>query len=122
MKELERVWNMVEAEIAKRGLNERTILALADAADGFKVRNAIYRASAEISDEVASKDLRSLVQEGLLVPKGERRGRFYIGSNIIRDIWRKSRETKIVTDPFSDTEKVMVRPETQEFLPGFDAA
>jgi hypothetical protein len=48
---------MVEVEIKSRGLNERTLFVLVDAATGYRMRNAIYRATAGISDEVASKDL-----------------------------------------------------------------
>ncbi len=119
LKEMERIWNMVEVEVKKRGLNERTLFVLVDAASGYRVRNAIYRATAEISDEVASKDLRTLVQQGFLVPKGERRGRYYTGGEILRDIRQRSREDKVVTDPFLDTRQAVLRREPkQEYLPG----
>jgi Fic family protein len=120
LKEMERVWEMVDVEIRNRGLNDRTLLVLVDAASGYRVRNAIYRATAEISDEVASKDLRTLVKEGLLVPNGEKRGRYYTGGTILKDIRRRSREDKIVTDPFFDTRQAVLRREPQqEYLPGF---
>jgi hypothetical protein len=41
------------------------------------VRNATYRNNADVSDALASKDLKELVDAGLLVPHGERRGRYY---------------------------------------------
>ena len=68
------MWSELEAELARRKLDERMIDALYEAALGFKVRSARYRVAAEISNQVAAKDLRALVQQGVLIPKGERRG------------------------------------------------
>ena len=56
-----------------------------NAAFGFRVRNATYRTAAEISDPLASRDLRALVDAGLLVPHGERRGRHYLASEWLKN-------------------------------------
>lgn len=62
---------------------------LFDAAVGFRIRNATYRATLEETDEepisepTASRDLQCLVEAGLLTPTGEKRGRYYIGAPII---------------------------------------
>ena len=77
MREYARLWSELEAELGRRKLDERMIDALYEAALGFRVRSARYRAAAEISNQVAAKDLRALVQHGLLVPKGEKKGRTY---------------------------------------------
>ena len=99
-KELARLWDTLEHEAIRRGLPERTVLALAEAAAGLRIRNATYRPIAEISDQVASRDLKSLVEHGLLVAKGERRGRYYVASEVLQAIHAKTREPRKVEDPF----------------------
>ncbi len=93
-KEIERIWNELEIEARKRGLPERTILALSDATIGLRIRNATYRSAAMITDTLASRDLRELVKHGLLVPDGEKRGRAYLGAKILKDIRERTREPK----------------------------
>jgi Fic family protein len=119
IKEIEHIWNIIEIDIKRRGMNERVVLSLIDATLGLRIRNSMYRNTAEISDEVASKDLRRLVQDGLLIPKGERRGRYYVAGDWLKQVGLQAREAKIVTDPFSDTKKVIQREDsTQDYLPG----
>lgn len=99
-RELARLWDTLEHEAARRGLPERTVLALAEAATGLRIRNATYRPLAEISDQVASRDFKSLVEQGLLIAKGERRGRYYVASEALQAIRAKTREPRKVEDPF----------------------
>lgn len=99
-KEIQRLWDSLEEEIASLGLPERTLFALADAAVGLRVRNATYRPIAEINDNLASRDLKKLVEQGLLIPDGERRGRFYVASDRLKEIRVRTRETRQVEDPF----------------------
>ena len=94
-KETERVWNELEQLIKAKGLPERVIYALSDAAFGYRVRNATYRVIAEIADAVASRDLKSLVDNGLLAADGEKRGRAYIAAPILKRIRERTREPKI---------------------------
>lgn len=115
-KELQRLWETLELEISKRGLPERTILALADAANGLRIRNATYRPVAEVSDQVASRDLKSLVEQGLLVPKGERRGRYYVASDGLREILVKTREERRVEDPFDQKPGDPLSPGRDRFV------
>jgi len=101
-KEIERLWASLEEELKTRGLNERMTLALADAAVGFRVRNSSYRKNADISDQVAGKDLRTLVDLGFLVPKGDRKWRSYVASDRLLQLRAKTRDQeKLRTDPFS---------------------
>jgi len=102
LKEIERVWNKLVEELKNYRLNERMLLALLDASLGVRIRNASYRNLAEISDEVAGKDLRALVKHGLLIPQGERRGRIYIASDWLKETRDSVRERKTVTDPFTN--------------------
>ena len=93
-KETDRVWSELEQLINARGLPERVIYALSDATFGYKVRNATYRGIAEIADAVASRDLKLLVDAGLLLPAGEKRGRAYVASGILKKIRERTREPK----------------------------
>ncbi len=98
VKEIARLFSDLEAEIHKRNLNQRMIYALYDAAIGFRVRSERYRISADVSPQVAAKDLQLLVQQGLLIPKGEKRGRTYFASKELVEIRDNARELrKVVT-------------------------
>jgi Fic family protein len=105
----ENLWRAC-AEVAERhGLPERTLAALLDAAQGLRLRRAGYIATvavtdgAQITPQTASRDLKELVDSGLLVPSGERRGRIYFGSDELKGIWqgvRASRAPRSNEDPF----------------------
>jgi Fic family protein len=96
-RETERVWNELERFIQERGLPERVIYALSDATFGYRVRNSTYRVMAEVSDAVASRDFKLLVQNGLLDPDGEKRGRGYVGAPILQQLRARTREPKPIT-------------------------
>ena len=94
------IWNLLEEEIRKRRLPERTINALMKAAYGIKVKNPSYRQESEISIQVAKLDLKNLVESGLLTAKGERRGRYYLPSPLLISLRKQSRIREDVKDPF----------------------
>jgi hypothetical protein len=91
----------LERDVLRRGLPDRVMMALMDAVFGYKVRNATYRPMAEISDNMASRDLKALVDAGLLIPHGEKRQRYYLGSDTVKAIRGKTRETGPIEDPFA---------------------
>jgi len=91
-REMERIWSELEEEVRKRSLPERVQLALSDATLGYRVRNATYRSAAPISEKLASKDLKLLVDQKLLISGGEKRGRFYTASPILSAIRERTRE------------------------------
>ena len=76
----ERAWAELENLAKKLDIPERAITAIFNATFGFKVRNATYRKDADVSENLASRDLKLLVDLGLLVSKGEKRGRYYVAS------------------------------------------
>jgi Fic family protein len=98
-KEMRRIWDEIEQEVNKLGLPERTKLALSDATLGYRVRNATYRSAAEISETLASRDLKLLVDSKLLVPDGEKRARAYVASPALKAIRERTREPRIADDP-----------------------
>lgn len=99
---LQRLWDHLEEELLRRKLPERMVLALADAAIGLRVRNATYRSIAEVSNNLASRDLRSLVDEGFLRARGEKRGRYYVAAPWLRELRERLAEPKKVADPFEE--------------------
>jgi Fic family protein len=100
-REVRQTWDALEVEIEKRRLPERTILALSDAASGLRVRNAAYRSVADISVQVATKDLKLLVDSGLLVSSGEKKWRSYEASGFLKELRSQFSEPKLVPDPFA---------------------
>ena len=74
MRELERVYAEMIELVRVNGLPERSAMALLQAAVGSRVRNGSYRISADVSKNLASRDLKALVDAKLLVPEGEKRG------------------------------------------------
>ncbi|MDQ6703396.1 MAG: hypothetical protein M3Z96_09990 [Pseudomonadota bacterium] len=69
-----------------------------------RVRNASYRISANISNNLASRDLKALVDVGLLIPQGERRGRHYVASDIVKKVRDRNRLPRGGQDPFAEDE------------------
>ena len=57
--------------------------------------------AAEVSEQVASKELRLLVDNTLLVPEGETKGRTYKGSPMLRAIYMRNYEQRTSADPFT---------------------
>jgi Fic family protein len=99
-REVQQTWDALEVEVKKRKLPERTILALSDAASGLRVRNAAYRSVAGISVQVATKDLKLLVDRGLLVSSGEKKWRSYEASDVLKELRSRFTEPKRAPDPF----------------------
>ena len=99
--EQEQLWNLLEAELKNRKLHERLLMALSDAAVGYRVRNVIYRHAADVTEGVASRDLGLLVDQGMLAARGEKRGRYYVASDWLRDARASVRAPKAITDPFT---------------------
>ncbi|HUZ43780.1 MAG TPA: Fic family protein [Acidimicrobiales bacterium] len=105
VKEAEQLWGLLEDLASECGLPERVVGGLYDAALGLRVRNATYRSSHEdLSENLASRDLRAMVDAGLLIPYGERRGRHYVGAPRVREVYasiRKQRSSMPEDDPFA---------------------
>jgi len=100
IEEVGAVWDEIEALTKKHQLSERCMFALADATMGYKVRNSTYRSIAEVSENLASRDLKAMVDLGLLIPDGEKRGRVYVASVLLQAIRKRNRLTKMIEDPF----------------------
>ena len=111
IRESERLWVELEHMAEVAGLPERTLITLFDASLGLRVRNATYRANfeqtngGEMSEQVASRDLRQIVEAGFLIPHGANRGRYYTASAPLLDVRRgiiASRNPRDDSDPFAN--------------------
>jgi Fic family protein len=95
-----RMWGEMEKLRKEYELPERTELALMDAAFNYKVRNGRYRHENEISDVVASRDLKRLSDLGLLMPVGEKRGRYYVAAKPLEAIREKCADRTMAPNPY----------------------
>ena len=99
-REIERIYEELLNLVENSGFPERTVMALVQAAFG-RVRNSSYRVSADVSNNLASRDLKILADAGLLIPDGEKRGRFYVAGPRVAEIRRRFRLPRAVDDPFA---------------------
>ena len=108
--EMQAVWQSVEARRAGAGLPERVEAALVTASFGRRVWNSLYRKYGDVSEQVASRDLKKLTDLGLLVARGERRGRVYVGSEKLLALRRSLAEARFAEDPFTLAAKKQPKP------------
>ncbi len=101
-RELERAYAAFSELVETRGFPDRMVMALLQAAFGIRVRNASYRVSADVSKNLASRDLKALVDAGLLVPEGEKRGRSYGAAPAVAEIRQRLRLPREEGDPFAE--------------------
>jgi Fic family protein len=100
VQEAEELWDACTVLAMVRGLPERAIGPLSDAARGLRIRNASYRIAAEesmgyeVDVPTASRDLRACVEAGLLEAHGATRGRFYLRSPELIETFREIRAKK----------------------------
>jgi hypothetical protein len=107
--EIEQVWVGCADLAAARGLPERCAAGLMDLTFGLRLRRGTYRSSVEVaigeevSDLKGSRDLKAMVESGLVEAVGERRGRYYLAGEPLADLRKKvraSRSPKSHEDPF----------------------
>lgn len=97
---MQALWDEIEQELEKRSLPDRCVFALTDAAIGYRVRNTSYRTPAEISPNLASRDLQEMVDSGFLVTVGEKRGREYLASEYLKNLRERLGAVGKIQDPF----------------------
>lgn len=98
--EYERLFGKIVSIAESHGVNERSHLAMFDAALGFRVTNQRYKTDANVSEIVASRDLKKLCDLGLFEPLGEKRGRHYRAAEILKDARRQTRLPRPIADPY----------------------
>jgi Fic family protein len=100
-----RIWSEVEDLRKQHKLPERVELVLMDATFNYQVTNGRYRKESEISDVVASRDLKEMCDLGLLVPVGIKRGRYYVAAQPLKDIWARCIDRKRAANPYDIIKK-----------------
>lgn len=85
---------------AQEKLPERACLPLFDAALGLRITNSRYRGETEVTEFVASRDLKRLCELGLLEAHGEKRGRSYTRSKRLASIRQKTRVDQPMENPY----------------------
>jgi Fic family protein len=109
VEEVEELWRQCFTLAERHRLPERAVGGLLDAAVGLRLRNGSYRGLTEttageaITELTASRDLKAMVDAGLLDPVGERRGRYYVGAPELRALHERilaSRPPREDYDPF----------------------
>ena len=113
IEEIRRTSDEIEVLVQQRHLPERCVFGLVDAAMGYRIRNSTYRITADLSLNLASRDLKVLVDQGLLSAAGETRGRAYVATPLLLGIRRKNRQPRVLEDPFENRAG-------QSLLPGLD--
>lgn len=74
---LSRIAERIDELVELHGLPDRSAPVLETCFSGWRVQNATYRDITEVSANVASRDLRALVNAGVLQNKGAKRGTWY---------------------------------------------
>lgn len=114
--EYAQVYGRIEKLTSEMKLNERTQLPLFDAAIGYKVTNMRYREEAEVTEFVASRDLKKLSELGLVNPVGEGRGRFYEAGPQLKAIRGETRRDRTLDDPYQVVEAAEAKAAATEQL------
>ena len=98
--EYESLFNGIESIIKRERLNERMTIPLFNAALGIRVTNSRYQKETEASVHVAGRDLKALADLAILTPIGEKRGRYYIAGQALREARNRARRDRTVQDPY----------------------
>jgi Fic family protein len=106
IRESEELWERCSVEAQSARLPARVIPGLFNAALGFRVQRSAYRALTEddVSEMMATRDLKAMADAGLLVAHGERRGRYYTASEELRAAAKEIRDRRPLqddADPFA---------------------
>lgn len=96
-RESENIWTAVDEIREAKGLPERAMGSLFDATIGLRIRNASHRKhvqlldQVEISHQVATNDLRTMVKAGLVDQHGSKRGTYYVAADPLVEIRERVR-------------------------------
>ena len=100
MDEYGQLFEQIERIVSSRKLNSRMAMPLFDSALGTTLTNLRYQQAAEVTDYIATRDLRYLSEIGLLDPRGERRGRRYLPGRELIELRNSVRIVRPPRDPY----------------------
>lgn len=111
---LSKIWQAADKIAKEKGLPERSLQTIADAILGLKAKNATYRKYTNVTENLASRDLKMLVDKKVLVPAGQKRGRYYEPSQKLKQLRQELWTPFTIPEPFKSQ-----LPE-QRTLPGME--
>lgn len=103
--EYERMFELIHALTKQHDLNERSEMPLLDACTGVRITNSRYRSEVNVTEYVASRDLKKLSEIGLLERIGDGRGRTYQAGEALKLIRQKTRSPRLADDPYQIAER-----------------
>lgn len=89
-----KLWMALSDVADSENLPERTVTALYEAVRGGAVRRTMYQRDEALSNDQATRDLRTLTDRGLLAAKGETKGRRYEATSKLSDLASRSYQAK----------------------------
>jgi Fic family protein len=99
--EYENLFGIIDQIVENEGINPRVSIPLFEVALGLRMTNSRYQRVCEVTQYVASRDLKLLSDAGLIRPHGENRGRYYLASPALKEARNKVRQQRILTDPYA---------------------
>lgn len=115
--EMAKVWEKIVVLVNRASLPTRCEFPLVDAAYGYRINRAWYMIQANVTEFIASRDLKRLADLGFLLPHGEKRGRYYFGNAELRQIRDSVRDNSPMPDPY-ELIKATAQQEREPALPG----
>ncbi len=119
IREMEELWDRCEQLAARHRLAPRCVGALCDSSRGWRIRRSLYikvtrsTIGEDLTHATATRDLRALAEAGLLEAQGEKRGRVYLPTPELRQVWDAIRARRPVP-----AEESPYPPDAQLQLPG----
>ncbi|MFI5933664.1 Fic family protein [Actinoplanes sp. NPDC051494] len=99
--EASEIWIALDDLVGGRGLPERVTGTLYEAVLGYRVRRSGYMKMTEVEKHTATRDLGRLTELGLLIPRGETRGRHYVAGDQLRELREECRRRRRpLVDPY----------------------
>ena len=122
--EYEALYERISELVTREKLNDRMTLPLFDAALGMQLTRSRYKTDAEVNEVIATRDLRKLSELEFLDPEGEKRGRVYKPSKLLRSLRDETRIRKPMENPFKMAERSKVEDSNYDLedtprFPGF---
>ncbi|WP_394615254.1 Fic family protein [Lentzea sp. JNUCC 0626] len=115
LKEASAIWSELDSIATEKGLPERSVAALFDASLGLRLRRSNYIKLTDVEDRTATRDLQAMTDAGLLVAKGERRGRVYAAAEPLLHIRRSVRSSQPgIVDPYGDISSLLRNQSARE--------
>ncbi len=105
LREADQIWEECVGWVQNGRLPVRSTVALFDAAIGLRIRNSSYRLALKrqdetVSEQVATSDLSAMVQAGLLLRQGAKRGTTYVAAPPLVEITERARGARLPLDAF----------------------